>query len=157
MKRIPSLLAGAAALILASCSTTPKHNDNVNYQQAIESDVTESTIVMKTLNDLDAGQEAKARRIAMMPVFVNLNSFRYYATQGLANPTPEQMKDWNEIAKATLSYMVKHRDEWDVKRVDVQEGLRGLGYLLTEPEDVRQLTELSNYLAQARQNLQARK
>jgi hypothetical protein len=155
MKCIPSLITGAAALILAGCSTAtnrtpaPAPDPKVNYQQAIEADAVESAIVMKTLNDLDSGEAAKARRVAMMPVFVNLDSFRYYATQRLANPTSEQMKEWAELAKATLGYMIKHRDEWDAKRVDVQEGLRGMGFLLREPEEIQQLNALSNYLAQA--------
>ena len=149
----PPLIAGAAALILAGCGTapnrTPPPDPKVNYQQAIEADAVESAIVMKTLSDFDSGEAAKARRVAMMPVFVNLDSFRYYATQRLADPTPEQMKEWAGLAKATLGYMVKHRDEWDARRVDVQEGLRGMGFLLREPEEIQQLNELSNYVAQA--------
>jgi hypothetical protein len=147
MKYIVPLCAGVAALLLSSCSTAPKVNKNVNYSQAIESDVLETTIVMKTLNNLDSGEAAKARRVAMIPVFVSLDSFRYYTTQRLAAPTPEQTREWTEIAKVALDYMVKHRDEWDPKRVDLQEGLRGLRYLLTGPEEVRQLNELSQYLA----------
>jgi hypothetical protein len=161
MKSFPPLIIGAAALILAGCSTAPKHaalDPKVNYQQAIEADAVESAIVMKTLHDLDSGEAAKARRVAMMPVFVNLDSFRYYTTQRLAAPTPEQMREWSELAKATLGYMIKHRDEWDVRRVDVQEGLRGMGYLLREPDDLRQLNDLSNYLAQTQPTtLQAQK
>jgi hypothetical protein len=44
--------------------------------------------------------------------------------------------------------MIQHRDEWDARRLDVKGGIRGLRYLLTNPEDVRRLKELTDYLAE---------
>jgi len=43
--------------------------------------------------------------------------------------------------------MLAHRDEWDSRLPSVQAGMRGLQKILTEPEDVRRLKELSDYLA----------
>ncbi len=56
------------------------------------------------------------------------------------------MSDWVAVARKTLDYMLRHRDEWNAEGLDVKAGLRGLRYILTEPEAVRRLDELSDYL-----------
>ena len=103
---------------------------------------------MKTLNALDSGDVTKARKIAITPVFLNLGSAQYYYTRSLASPTSDQKEQWTKLASETLDYMLKHKDDWDSKRLDVQGGIRGLRYFLTKPEDVRQLDELSEHLAE---------
>jgi hypothetical protein len=79
---------------------------------------------------------------------MDLDFAQYYFTKGLAPPTPEQTEQWTEVASKTLDHMLKHRDEWDAQRVDVQGGMRGLRYFLTKPEDVRRLDELSGQLVE---------
>ena len=43
--------------------------------------------------------------------------------------------------------MLAHREEFDPRLPSVRMGVRGLQKILTQPEDVRRLTELSDYLA----------
>jgi hypothetical protein len=83
----------------------------------------------------------------MVPVFLSLDSFRYYTTKGMIVPTPEQRQNWAKVAKETLDYMLKHRGEWDSRLLDVRAGIHGLRYILTAPQDVRRLDELSKDLA----------
>ena len=46
-----------------------------------------------------------------------------------------------------MDYMLAHREEFDPRLPSVRMGVRGLQKILTQPEDVRRLTELSDYLA----------
>jgi hypothetical protein len=144
MKSRHFLSAGLAMIFLSSCSKTPE----ANYQQAIESDIVETDVFLKTLTALDSGDIAKARKVAIVPVLLNLGFAQYYFTKGLASPTPEQKQEWTKVASEILDYMLKHQDEWDSQRLDVQNGMRGLRYFLTKPEDVRRLNELSGHLAE---------
>ena len=82
----------------------------------------------------------------MIPVFVNLDAVRYYTVKGMASPTPEQKQEWTKLARETLDYMLLHRDEWDSRRLSVQAGLRGLRHFLRDPEEIRRVNELSEYL-----------
>ena len=143
------LSAGLAAILLSSCSKTPDSKSlDAQIQKAIESDLLHSRAFLRTLNALDAGDTTKARKIAIIPVLMDLDFAQYYFTKGLAPPTPEQAEQWTEVASKTLDYMLKHRDEWDSQRVDVQAGMRALRYFLTKSEDVRRLDELSGQLVE---------
>ena len=44
------------------------------------------------------------------------------------------------------TYMLRHRDDFDPRLPSVQAGLRGMKKILTEADDVRRLTELTDYL-----------
>jgi len=121
---------------------------DASFQKAIESDLLHTRAFLRTLRALDAGEATKARKIAIIPVLMDLDFAQYYFTRGLASPTPEQTEQWAKVASETLDYMLKHRDEWDPRRVDVQGGIRGLRYFLTTPEDVRRLDELSGQLVE---------
>jgi len=130
-------------MFLSSCCTVPKEN----YQQAIQSDYSQAYWSFRTLKPADAGDTAKTREMLMTIVFLNLDSVRFYSVKGLASLTTEERRDCTTLARQTSDYMLLHKDDWDLRRLDVQAGLRGLRYFLTEPEDVRQLKELSDYLA----------
>ena len=101
MKSRHFLFAGFAVILLSSCSKTP----DANYQQAIESNLVETDAFMHTLSALDSGDVTKARKVAIMPVFLNLDSARFYITKGLASPTSEQKEQWTKLASETLDYM----------------------------------------------------
>jgi hypothetical protein len=149
MKSRHLLSAGLAAILLSSCSKTPDSKTlDAKCQGAIESDLLHTRAFLRTLRTLDSGDATKARKIAIIPVLMDLDFAQYYFTKGLASPTPEQTEQWTEVASETLDYMLKHRDEWDSQRVDVQGGIRGLRYFLTKPEDVRRLDELSGQLVE---------
>lgn len=149
MKSRHLLPAGLAALLLSSCLQTPKSKTlDVQMQKAIESDLLHTRSFLRTLNALDAGDATKARKIAIIPVLMDLDFAQYYFTKGLSSPTREQTEQWTKAASETLDYMLKHRDEWDPRRVDVQGGMRGLRYFLTKPEDIRRLDELSGQLVE---------
>ncbi len=151
MKFCHLLSAGLAAILLLSCRK-PADLD-AQFQKAIESDLLHSHTFLRTLHALDSGDPTKARKLAIIPVLMDLDFAQYYFTKGLSSPTPEQTKQWTEIASDTLDYMLKHREEWDPQSVDVQGGMRGLRYFLTKPEDVRRLDELSAQLIENRKKL----
>jgi hypothetical protein len=150
MKILSVLLIGALVFLLG-CSRTPKEND----QQAFESDLSEATLFMVTLTNLDSGDIAKARRLAEIPVFMDLDSLPNFAAKG--NPTPEQKQKMVALARQALDYMQRHESEWDPRLPTVRAAVRGLQKILTEPEDVRRLQELSDYFAAAERKLEKEK
>jgi hypothetical protein len=87
----------------------------------------------------------------MVPVFLNLDSTRYYAVKGMVHLTQPQKEEWAKLARETLDYVCMHRDEWDPTLLDFQAGMRGLRYFLSQPDEVRRLDELSEYLARVEQ------
>lgn len=136
MKSRHLLSAGLAAILLSSCGKSPESKTlDANFQKALESDLLHTRAFLRTLNALDSGDPTKARKIAIIPVLMDLDFAQYYFTKGLSSPTPEQKQEWTKVASETLDYMLKNRDEWDARRVDVQGGMRGLRYFLTKPED----------------------
>lgn len=153
MKSRHVLSAGLVAILLASCSKPPDRQAlDAGFQRAIESDLLHTRAFLRTLRALDAGDTTKARKLAILPVLMDLDFAQYYFTKGLAAPTPEQAQQWSEVASETLDYMLKHRDEWDPQRPDVQAGLRGLRYFLAKSEEVRQLEELSRLMIENSKN-----
>jgi hypothetical protein len=153
MKSLLILFVALAAALLTSCGTTPKEN----YQQAIDADLAEATVLMHTLRALDSGDVPKTRSMAMAPVLLNLDAVRYYSIKGMASLTAEQRQEWTMMARESLDYMLQHRNELDSRRLDVQAGLR-LRRFLTQPEDVRRVDELSDHLARnAQTRLEAQK
>jgi hypothetical protein len=126
-------------VLLSSCTTSPKENE----QQAFESDLSEVTLFMTTLTNLDSGNIVKARKVAEIPVFVDLVSLPYFAEKG--HPTVEQKQEMVSLARQVLDYMSQHRDEWNPELPTIQAALRGIRKILTEPDDVHKLQELSDY------------
>ena len=144
MKFLFLFFAAFALLFPSGCSTTPK--ENYHYQQAIDSNSAQTTVLLRTLTVFDSGDVAKARSMAMIPVLLNLDSVRYYAVKGMATLTPEQRQEWTQLARETLDYMLRHRGAWDSRRLDIQAGMRGLRYFLTQPEESLRIQELSDYM-----------
>ncbi len=144
MKFLAILFVGAA-MFLSSCCTPPKEN----YQQAIQSDLVQAQVSFRTLKPVDSGDTVKARHLLMLPVWMGLDGARFYSVEGLASLTPQERQDWTTLARQTLDYMLLHKDDWDLRLLDVQAGMRGLRYFLATPEDVQRLNELSDYLAAA--------
>lgn len=128
-------------LLLTGCSTAPKEN----YQQAYESSLVDGAVMMTTLRTLDTGDIRKTRQIAMTSLHVTLSFLPTYAAQ--AHPTAEQRQEELALARGVLDYMLAHREEFDPRLPSVMMGVRGLKKILTQPEDVRRLTELSDYLS----------
>ena len=142
MKLLFALFAGFLVVLLPSCSTMPNEND----QQAFEADLSELTLFLKTLHALDSGDVARARRIASVPVLVDSSSLPSHAAAG--HPTPEQRQELVAVARDALDYMLRHKDEWYSRMPSVRMAMRGLQKILTEPEDVCRLKELSDYLTE---------
>ena len=141
----PLILFVGSVVFLPACSTTPK----VNYHQAVQTDYSQTYSSLLTLKAVDSGDIAKTRQMLMVPVFLNLDSLRFYGVEGLVSLAPEERREWTTLARQTLNYVLLHRDAWDLRRLDVQAGVRGLRYLLTDLEDVQRLNELSDYLEAA--------
>ncbi len=126
-------------MFLTACSTIPRQND----QQAFESDLSEATAFLATLQTLDSGDVAKARHIAMIPVCVDMAALPDYAAK--SHLTEEQRQEWITAARETLDYLLAHRQEIDGRLPSVQMCVRGLRKILTKPAEVQRLTELSDY------------
>jgi hypothetical protein len=147
MKILPVLLVGAS-VILSGCCTTPEENE----QQAFESELSEATLFMQTLTALDSGDIAKTRKIAEIPVFVDIVGLPSFAAKG--HPTPEQKQELVALARHVLDYLQRHRSELDPRLPTIGAAMGGLQKILTEPEDIRRLQELSDYFAAARTKLE---
>jgi len=108
---------------------------------------------MMTLQKLDSGDVAQTRSMGNIPVFLSLDSMRDYRTKGWASPTLEQIQEWKTVASETLDYMLRRKDEWDPRLILTRNGVRGLRTILSETEDVRRVSELTNYLASVEQKM----
>ena len=127
--------------LLTGCSTAPKEN----YQQAYEASLADGVVMMTTLRTLDTGDVRKTRHVAITDLHVTLSFLPIYAAQ--AHPTAEQKQEELTLARGVLDYMLVHREEFDPRLPSVRMGMCGLQKILTQPDDVRRLTELSDYLA----------
>lgn len=136
-------------VVLAGCSTAPKED----YQQAYEMDLVDGKVMLTTLRALDAGDVQKARRIGITDLHITLSALADYGVR--AHPTAEQQQEAVTLARGVLDYMLAHREEIDPRLPSVRIGIRGLQQILTQPEDVRRLTELSHYLAGIEQRMSA--
>ena len=125
-----------------------------NYQQAFEANLTQAKLFLITLEKLDSGDVAKGRSLGIIPVFEDLDSLRYYTAKGWASPTDKQKQEWTAVARQTLDYMLRHKEEWDPRLLSTRDGVKGLCAVLSEPQDVLRLSELTNYLASAEQKMQ---
>ena len=139
--RFLAILSAGALIFLSACSTQPKEN----YQQAYEQYLTDGSVTMTTLRALDTGDIQKTRRVAMTSLHVTLDALADFAAQ--AHPTPEQKQETVKLARAVLDYMLVHREDYDPRLPSVRVGVHSLQKILTEPDDVRRITELSDYLA----------
>ena len=133
------ILFASLMVFLSGCSRTPTEND----QQAFESSLNEAQVFMMTLRTLDSGDVAKTRQVGFTPVCVDLSSLPYFASKG--HLTTEQRQQMVAVAREALDYMLAHRQEFDGRLPSIQACVRGLRKILTEPEDVRRLDELSDY------------
>lgn len=140
MKLLLILLIGAM-VFLSACATSRKEG----YQQAYELWLSDGSVTMMTLHALDSGDIPKTKRMMSTQLLVTLDGLRDFAAQ--AHPTPQQKQDEIKLARDVLDYMLKHPDDFDPRLPSVRVGVLGLRRILTEPDDVRQLTELSDYLA----------
>jgi len=143
MKSSMIYFAGLAVVLVSGSCSTEKAVD----QQGYASSLVEADINVKILAALDSGDVSKARKMAVLPIFLDLDYLQFCTTRGIVSPTPEQTRESVKLARETLDYMLHHRDDWDSRRLDVQAGIRGIQKILTEPEDVTKLKELSDFLA----------
>jgi len=140
MKLSPILFVGVMVL-LSSCSTATKEN----YQQAYEQYLCDGDVTMTTLRALDTGDIPRTKRVMMCSMHMTLDGLAFLGPQ--SHPTPEQKQEEIKLAREVLNYMLAHRDDFDPRLLSVKFGLRGMRKILTEPEDVRRLTKLTDYLA----------
>ena len=144
-----SLLVGAAAGFWIGRSGQPEEND----QQALVASLGEARLFMSTLQRLDTGNIAKTRQTGSIALLANLDFIGKYITEGRVSPSPEQRQEWNKLSKEVLDFMLRHKEEWDPRLPYVRDGVRGLSLSLSEKEDLRLLSELTNYLGSAAQKM----
>lgn len=135
------------AALLAGCNTAQKEN----YQQAYEESLAEGRVMMNTLRALDTGDITKSKHIAVTSLHVTLSFLPIFAAK--SHPTAEQKQEELALARDVLDYMLAHREEFDPRLLSVREGVRGLQKIFTQPEDVRRLKELSDYLTEAEKKM----
>jgi hypothetical protein len=128
-----------ASVFLAACNTAPRQND----QQAFDGEFSEARLFLMALQSLDSGDVAKTRQIALFPVCEDIASMSSDgAKDGL---TPGQKQKLVSLARGALDYLLAHRQQVDGRLASVQRCVRGLEKILTDPDDVRRLAELSDY------------
>jgi hypothetical protein len=137
--RFLAILFAIALVLLSGCCSQPKEN----YQQAYEQYLADGSVTLTTLHVL--GDPHKAQQVVVGSLHMTLDALAYLDQK--TQPTPEQKQEEIKLAIAVLDYMLAHRDDFDPRLPSVQAGVRGLQNILTEPDDVRRLTELSDYLA----------
>jgi len=135
------LSIGVAVLILQGCSTPPRWND----RQAYETRIGGGDRMLDVLQALDTGGVEQTRRTALQDA--NRMLVDLPAVAANAYLTAEDTAKGTAFARDLLNYELAHKDELDGSGADV--GLIWLKRILTEPEDVRRLTELEGYLAGA--------
>jgi hypothetical protein len=148
MKLSLALIFGAMAF-LSGCCTASKDN----YQQALDSDLSEITFSLAALHSLDTTNTVTTRRIILVPVFTGLDLWSLQKIFEKANATPEQKKELISLARETLNYLLQHKEDLDPRYLDLQAGVRGLKRILTDPDDVNKLQELSDYFAQVQKKV----
>jgi hypothetical protein len=141
MKSALSLFLG---VLVAGCGTESKEN----HQQSYEATLSEGRMMMSTLQALDTGDIRKTRKIGMISLQSAVTFLPIFAAK--AQPTPEQKQEERALAREILDYMVAHQEEL---LPSAQPAVRGLQRILTQPEEVRRLTELSNYLAEVKKKM----
>lgn len=62
-------------------------------------------------------------------------------------PLPQQTDEGLTLASDALDYMLKHREELDPRHPTLKIGMQALKQILTDPESVLRVSELSEYLA----------
>jgi hypothetical protein len=134
--KIPSCLFAIAMITLAGCSTA--------YQNSYEEKLSDANVSMKTLRTMDSGDIPGAKKMLMTSLLTTICTFPYYADQ--AHQTDQQKYEETRLAREILDFMLTHQDDFDPRSPSVQNGMRGLRRILTEPDDVKRLTELSEYM-----------
>ncbi|HWY74242.1 MAG TPA: hypothetical protein VN281_01425 [Verrucomicrobiae bacterium] len=140
MKILPILFIGAIPF-LSACSTSRKEG----YQQAYEEWLSDGSVTMIMLHTLDSGDIQKTKRMMTTQLLVTLDGLPDFAAQ--THPTPQQKQEEIKLARDILDYMLKHREDLDPRLPTVRLGVRRMQKILSEPNDVRRLTELSDYFA----------
>lgn len=135
------LPVGVAMLILQGCSTPPRWND----RQAYETRIGGGDRMLDVLQALDTGGAEQMRRTALQEA--NRMLVDLPAVAANAYLTAADTARGTAFARDLLNYELAHKDELAGSGADV--GLIWLKRILTEPEDVRRLTELEGYLAGA--------
>jgi hypothetical protein len=141
MKSTLIVFLGVITVLVSGCSTAPKEN----YQQVYEQSLADGSVTMVTLRSLDSGDIRKTKQIGMTSLYVTLEILADAA--GHAHPTPEQKQEEIALAREVLGYTLLHRGDIDPRLPSVRIGVHALQKILTAPDDVQRLTELSDYLA----------
>jgi hypothetical protein len=154
MKSVFAFLLGIAALLTACKSSPPE-----NYQQHYDQSIADGQVLMAILTKLDNGDVKGTRRLALWELEETLDSLSYCVSKArpAAHPTEAQKHDEVALAKKTLDYMLKHKEEIDPRLPTTRVGIRSLQNILTGEDDVRKCRELSDYLAAKEKTLDADK
>ena len=135
------MISVVSVLLFPGCCTNRQQNT-----QVLQEDLLDSGIFLKTLTFVDAGDLTKARNVGSLPIFMNLGAYEFCMSRGLASFTSEEQFEWEQLARNTLDYMLKHSGEWDLRKPDVRSGIRGLRYILRTSGDLTRLQQLDDFV-----------
>ena len=148
--RFSSILLFGAMVLLSSCRTQPQ--PKVDYQQPYYSYIGDGQATLDILHALDKGDIDKVRYAEMMRLLVGLDALASMDEHSQSDPSLKQ--DEVELASDALGFMLAHRDAFDPRLPNVQAGLRAMQEILTRPDDVRRLKELTDHYSEIEKRLQ---
>jgi hypothetical protein len=119
--------------------------DATDYAQAYAADAVDGMTRLRTLEALDRGDTAKAKRLLMTTMNVDAGFLPVFGTR--AQIPAEQQEEARTFAKGYLNYLIAHTNEIQVGRIDFSGCFIGIGELLRDsPSDLMRLTNLMQSL-----------
>jgi hypothetical protein len=123
-----------------------------DYQQPYYAWIGDGQATMDILRVLDEGDIHKVRHAEMSRLLVTLDALADMDAHSQSDPLEKQ--DEVKLASDALDYMLAHRDEFDPRLPSVQAGVRAMQKILTRPDDVRRLKELTDHYAEIEKSWQ---
>ena len=129
-----------ATMLLTSCATTQQQvMRDSHYKHTHTALMTMDMLRALDQGDLDYTRQVEIDRLCDELVFLVDTDRRY-------EPDLLEKEDEVLLADEVLGYMLAHHDLCDPFSTSIRAGMPALRQILTKPEDVQRLTELSKYV-----------
>ncbi|MEI8288312.1 MAG: hypothetical protein WCH99_02475 [Verrucomicrobiota bacterium] len=115
--------------------------DNTDYAQAFDGNVSQGMVNLRVLEMLDRGDTAKAKRMLITSMNIDAGFLPVFGAR--AKLSKEQQEDAAKFARRYLDYLVAHTNEIHVGRPDFGGCFIGLAHVLQDsPDDLNRLTNM---------------